>query len=145
MLNLDNYVSKIENFIQDSINKFQREYKSPTSVGIYCCPWAGWLTVNFNVIRTISDTQNNCPDFEFVEYASLDLEDWQNEYEKEHPEFKINQIIKKHNHDFGDEKFNELIFEFLKPIAGKLSVKSNSIFLIQMLDSRYVEKIRRKS
>lgn len=139
MLNLDNYASKIENFIKDSINKFQTTHQNPISIGIYCCPWAGWLTTNFNVSKTINETQNNCPDFEFVEFGILDLADWQNEYEKGYPKFKVNGIIKKHNHDLGDERFNELIFELLKPIIRKLSKKSDSTFLIQMLDSRYVE------
>lgn len=139
MLNLDNYISKIENFIQASIQKFQSEHQNPTSIGIYCCLSAGWLTMNFNISRTVSETQNNCPDFEFVEFTYLGLEDWQNEYEKNSPEFMVNEKIRKYNHDLGDEVFNELIFEFLKSIISKLGKTPDSTFLIQMLDSRYIE------
>ena len=135
MINLNDYSSKIENFIQDSIYKFQNQQQMPATIGIYCCPWAEWLTINFN----ISLTQGNCPDFEFVEFDVLELVGWQNEYEKDFPEFKIDGLIKRHNHNFGDEHFNKLVFEFLKPIVSKLKKKYNSTFLLQMLDSRYVE------
>ncbi|MEM1120424.1 MAG: hypothetical protein AAGJ18_08225 [Bacteroidota bacterium] len=142
MIHLDDYTSQIENFIQDSITNFQQKYQMPNSVGIYCCPWSGWLTIHFNVKKVISETQNNCPDFEFVEFAYLDLEDWQQEYERSHPTFKIANTVIKYNHDLGVEPFNELIFGFLKPIINRLIKESNSTFLIQMLDSRYVEVIK---
>jgi hypothetical protein len=62
-INLDNDIKIIEDFIQNSIEKFKIENGNPNSIGIYCCPWAGWLTTNFNLDKTLKETENNCPDF----------------------------------------------------------------------------------
>lgn len=52
MNNLDKNITEIEKFIQNSIEKFQMEKGNPNSIGIYCCPWAGWLITNFNIDNT---------------------------------------------------------------------------------------------
>ncbi len=139
MINIDKDVKQIEEFIQSSIEKFKLKNGNPNSVGIYCCPWAGWLTTNFNLERTLKETQNNCPDFQFVEFDFLELQKWQEEYENENPEFEINGKKIIHNHNLGDEKLNELVFSYLKPIVIGLKVKDNTIFLLQMLDSSFVQ------
>ncbi len=90
MIELDKYSNFIENFIQDSIGRFKSDNKGePKSIGIYCCPWAGWLTTNFNIHKTLNETNNNCPDFEFVEFDFLELDGWQEEYESENPTYRI--------------------------------------------------------
>lgn len=97
------------------------------------------MTTNFNLDRTLKQTENNCPNFQFVEFDLLELAAWQEEYENDNPEFKINGATIKHNHDFGVEKLNELIFSYLKPIVKRLQDKNQSIFVLQMLDSSFVE------
>jgi len=139
MINIDKDIKLIEEFIQSSIEKFKMENGNPNSIGIYCCPWAGWLTTNFNLDRTLQETQNNCPDFQFVEFDYLELPEWQEEYESQNPEFEINGRKIKYSHDFGDEKLNEIIFNYLNPIIKGLKDKNNSIFLLQMLDSSFVQ------
>ncbi|AEA45737.1 hypothetical protein [Fluviicola taffensis] len=141
MINIDQNTKKIEEFIQNSIDKFRMDNSDPNSIGIYCCPWAGWLTTNFNIDKTLEETQNNCPDFQFVEFDFLELHEWQEEYEKDDPEFEINGQKIQHNHDFGDEKFNELIFNYLIPIVKELKNKNNSTFLLQMLDSNFIQQV----
>ena len=141
MINLDTNIRQIEEFIQNSIEKFQSENGNPTSIGIYCCPWAGWLTTNFNLDKKLNETEDNCPDFQFVEFDFLELSEWQEEYEHEMPKFEIGGQTIEHNHDFGDEKLNELIFNYLKPIIRRLKEKENSVFLIQMLDSSFAEEL----
>ena len=89
MVILDQYESQIERFIQSSVERFKMEIGSPSSVGIYCCPWAGWLTSNFNLSKTLQEAYSNCPDFEFVEFDCLDLAEWQKEYETDTYVFKI--------------------------------------------------------
>ena len=135
MLILDNYKDKIEDFISMSIEKFKVENGEPSSVGIYCCPWAGWLTTNFNSSKTIEETHSNCPDFEFVAFDSLDLGEWQAEYENDLPMFEISGKIANYGHDLGDEKLNEIIFTFLEPIAMKIKKVNHQELLLQMLDS----------
>jgi hypothetical protein len=141
MINLNKNIKQIEEFIQNSIEGFQMENGNPNSIGIYCCPWAGWLTTNFNLDKTLKETENNCPDFQFVEFDFLELPEWQEEYENDNPEFEINSQKVEHNHDFGDEKLNELIFSYLKPIISRLKDNNNSDFLIQMLDSNFTELV----
>lgn len=141
MVNLDRSIRQIEEFIQNSVEKFQIENGSPNSIGVYCCPRAGWLTTNFNLAKTLKDTENNCPDFQFVEFDFLELPEWQEEFENDSPEFEINGQAIEHNHDLGDEKLNEMVFSYLKPIISKLKNKNNSTFLIQMLDSNFVEVV----
>jgi len=139
MLNFEENIKQIEEFIHKSIENFKIENGSPNSIGVYCCPWAGWLTTNFNLDKTIEETQNNCPDFQFVEFDFLDLPEWQEEYENNNPEFEINGRKIEYNHNLGEETINELIFGYLKLIIHRLKKKSDSVFLLQMLDSKYVE------
>lgn len=141
MINIDKNTKQIEEFIQNSIDKFRIANGNPNSIGIYCCPWAGWLTTNFNIDKTLNETQNNCPDFQFVEFDFLELPEWQEEYEKDHPEFEIHGQTIHYNHDFGDEKFNELIFSYLTPLVTELKNKNNSTFLLQMLDSNFIQQV----
>lgn len=138
MVNLDTHTATIEEFVQTSIDKFKTDNETPSSIGVYCCPWAGWLTTNFNIDKTLADTDNNCPDFEFVEFDILELEGWQEEYESENPTYDLSGVITKHQPDDGDEKLNELIFNFLKPIIAKLKANNKGDFLLQMLDSNCV-------
>lgn len=141
MINIYKNIKQIEKFIQNSIEKFKMENGNPNSIGIYCCPWAGWLTTNFNLEKTLDETQNNCPDFQFVEFDFLELPEWQEEYENTNPQFEINGQKIEHDHDFGDEKLNEIIFSYLKPIVRDLKNQNNSIFLLQMLDSSFVQVV----
>lgn len=141
MINLDNYTESIKSFLLKAINRFKIENKEYNSIGIYCCPWAGWITINFNINKTLNDTKNNCPDFDFVEYDFLDLSEWQNEYETYKPEFKINDSMNYHNHDLGDENLNQLIFSYLKPLAIELKQTHQTEILLQMLDSSFIEQM----
>jgi hypothetical protein len=141
MLELEPYKIQITEFITDSINRFIAENGPPSSIGIYCCPWAGWLTINFNKSKTLTQTKNNCPDFEFVEFDLLDFPEWQEEYELESPTYKIDAQVIVHQHDLGDAKLNELFFHFLEPLAAKIKQQRKEDILLQMLDSNFVKVI----
>lgn len=141
MIDLNHSDNRIKDFINSSITKFKEEHKDRNSIGIYCCPWSGWLTTNYNLTQKIEETENNCPDFEYVEFDFLELKDWEMEYEKDKPEFKLNNEIKIHDHELGDERFNQLIFNYLKPIILEIKAKHKFIFLLQMLDSSSLEII----
>lgn len=103
MIDIDKSSERIQEFVQSSIVRFSNEKAKPTSIGIYCCPWAGWITTNFNITKKIDGINNNCLDFEHVEFDILELCEWESEYEKDVPEFKLNGVVKEHNHDLGDE------------------------------------------
>jgi len=139
MINLDHYTETIKEFLQTSMVRFQSENGEPNSIGIYCCPWAGWLTTNFNVDKTLRETENNCPDFEFVEYDGLELEGWQDEYESDEPMYVVGGRTMKHDHDSGDEELNGLVFRYLEPIAISVKAQFGIDVELQMLDSNYVK------
>lgn len=137
MKNLNEDIPLIERFAHDTIGKFIETQGVPSSIGFYCCPWSGWLTINFNLDRTLEKAKHNCPDFQVLDFGILDLPDWEAEYNKEYPVFMVDGIETKFNHYLGDEKFNELIFNFLKPIITKLKDKYKASFLLQSLDSSF--------
>jgi hypothetical protein len=138
MINLDTSIHSIEQFIQDSFDRFKHETNNiPNSIGVYCCPWSGWISTHFNVNKNLSETLNNCPDFEIVEYDLLELDGWQQEYESETPTFLIKGEIVKLNHALGD--INELIFQYLEPIVKRLKETNHTVFLLQMLDSSCIK------
>ena len=139
MINLDDNVKDIEKFIQNSIEKFCVKKGIPTSIGIYCCPSSGWISTNFNLTKTLLETENNCADFQYVEFDFFELSTWEEEYENKILVFKIEDNIIEHNHDNGDENLNEIIFNFLIPIIKNLKKDRDSIYLLQMLDSEYVK------
>ena len=141
MINLNNNTVGIMEFVSSSIERFRSDKGNPNSIGIYCCPWSGWISVNFNIEKTLTETYNNCPDFEYVEFDLLDIPEWQDEYESDNPEFKIGEAIKVHDIDLGDENFNNLIFYYLRPITVELKDNYEFDFLLQMLDSNLAEKI----
>jgi hypothetical protein len=135
MLNVDNYSKQIEDFIATSIMKFTAENGVPVSTGIYCCPWAGWMTTNFNLVKTAGKVDYNCPDYEFVEFDFLDLAPWREEYETDSPAYKISGTVIIHRHELGDEKINEPVFSFLEQIVVKIKQSHQQEILLQMLDS----------
>ncbi|MCK8521468.1 hypothetical protein M0D21_07810 [Aquimarina sp. D1M17] len=141
MIDLNKNTDEIKEFLSSSINRFIKENQIPKAIGIYCCPWSGWITTNFNITKKVEETSNNCPDFEFVEFDFLELAEWESEYEKDNPEFKLNGEIQYYNDDLGDESLNEFIFEYLKPIVYELTKNYDSDFLLQMLDSTKAEII----
>ncbi|MCX2745830.1 hypothetical protein OO013_18250 [Mangrovivirga sp. M17] len=141
MIDLNDNTAGIKEFVSTSIERFRSEKGNFNSIGIYCCPWSGWISINFNIEKTLTETDNNCPDFEYVEFGLLDIPEWQDEYENDNPEFKIGDTIKIHDHDLGDENFNSLIFDYLRPITVEIKDNYKSDFLLQMLDSNLVEKI----
>ncbi|MBP6387261.1 MAG: hypothetical protein KA327_11635 [Pseudarcicella sp.] len=139
MTHLDNILIRINSEIEKSIQKFVEENGIPKTLGIYCCPWAGWLTTNFN----LSKDEQNCPDFEFVEFDLIELPEIEEEHQNEKPIFKIGEILTTLNtNDFGDEAINEFIFNSLKSSAIKINEIKNIEVVVQMLDSQYAEKIK---
>ena len=100
-----------------------------------------YIKNNFNLEKSLEETENNCPDFQFVEFNFLELSEWQEEYENDNPAFEIDGVMIKHNHDLGDEKLNEVVFNYLKPIVKRLNDKDNFVILLQMLDSSFVEVV----
>lgn len=139
MINLNTILNRIECEIENSILKFIEENGIPKTLGIYCCPWSGWLTTNFN----LSEDEQNCPDFEFADFNFIELPELEEEYQNDNPVFKIgDNSINLDIEALGDEAINEFIFNSLKPIATKIKENKRLEVVLQMLDSQYVEMIQ---
>ena len=139
MTNLNTILIRIDSEIENSILKFIEQNGKPKTLGVYCCPWAGWLTTNFN----LSKDEQNCPDFEFVEFDFIELPELEEEYQNDKTEFKIgDDLINLDIEELGDEAINEFMFNSLKSIATKIKENKRMEVVLQMLDSQYVEKIQ---
>jgi hypothetical protein len=136
MIVLNQYENRIKSFIETSIKRFNEAHGQFSAIGIYCCPWSGWISTNFNLHKSIEESYTNCPDFEFVEFDLLDLDEWREEYEDEST-FKITETGEAFKCDDGDEILNEIVFKFLEPIAIDVHNKTTSKVLLQMLDSNF--------
>lgn len=148
MINLDKERVLIERFWTDSIEKFNivnPEVKVYT-VGLYCCPWAGWMTINFDT----KPNGDNCPDFTNVAFGEHDLERWQNEYDNNDIlEIFLDGNIQTINlEEDEDELINGIVFTYLKTIlkvpqllkVTDILKKSEPFRVgIQMLDSTETE------
>ncbi|MEM9672722.1 MAG: hypothetical protein AAF992_09000 [Bacteroidota bacterium] len=145
MVNLEEYRSEIEHFLIDGISKFKREVGEPNSLRVYCCPWSGWISLNFNVKKKLAETKDNCPDFEYVEFDMIDFESWADEYESEQPGWRYRNSIYEDNSDEGDTGLNRFFFIFMKQLIQKMNVGDTApIILLQMLDSEFTERITRQ-
>ncbi|MCM2535009.1 hypothetical protein NDK43_25045 [Neobacillus pocheonensis] len=144
MINLDKDKVLIERFWTDSIKKFNMLNPDVNvyTVGLYCCRWAGWMTINFDT----NPNSENCPDFTYVAFESLDFEHWQDDYDNnETLEILLNGNIQKINlEEDEDERINEVVFTYLKTIVKEPHLLTVTNILkkkepfrvgIQMLDS----------
>ena len=137
MVLLDNYKSKIDEFILESVQIFTNQYGNPKSIGIYCCPWSGWMTINFNLKKSLQEANNNCPNFEFVEFAILDFPEWEDEYETNDPKYQRGNTVFEFNHKDGDEKLNEIFLPYLLSIVAEIKTKIKQVIVVQFLDRNY--------
>ena len=137
MIILEDEQGLITNFITDSIEDFRTQKGKFNSVGIYCCPWAGWISTSFNIVKSISDTSYNCPDFEIVGFKFLELDRWSEEQEKKTPTYIFEGKTTVFNFDLGDEAINEVFFKFLSSTIVNLKNDIQVDVLLQMLDSKF--------
>ena len=145
MIKLYKNKEDICNFIRNGLMQFQDDYPNEkvSSFAIYACPWAGWITSNFDTNANSeslinqqletgnhwygSDVEgyfnNNCPDFLYSNYSELQFEKWAEEYNNgDTISIKINRISKKIvNVDvLGDEAFNRIFFDFFVKILDEI-------------------------
>jgi|GEM_PF-1481543 len=142
MIDIRKDISKIKAFIKSGIMDFEKSKGTPSAVGVYSCPEYGWVSLNFNKVKTIEEASSNCPDFEFVEEDLIDIPTWRIEYEMEEEVVRIinsrGREISFLIEDLGDENFNEPVFEALVEIVIELKYEFESYqnrYLVQILDS----------
>ena len=143
MIDLKDDNEKIMQFIIAGLENFSKEVREPAIMGIYCCPWSGWITLNFNISYSFSEVSYSCPDFEFVEYDFIEFKHWEEEYESLEGLWTDNNLkVYGVNRSEGDEGLNKFFFDYLKDIVVNLNEKSRlPPTLLQFLDSKFCKKI----
>jgi hypothetical protein len=170
MINLKDARKPVQELIESSLTSFASEKFGVTwcTFALYACPWAGWITANFDTEANSAEIvdrfsvngpdwyaedergrfNNNCPDFAFREWRSLELPDWQSQYEAAEPIHVRDLSGQDHFIGSENEAIDGLVFHFLRTVlSDKLSsTKGSPIFPggrhrfgVQLLDSRFVE------
>lgn len=146
MIDLDNHRSPLLKFVNHSISEFSRLHHEirVTCVALYCCPWAGWVSINFDTNRE----SYNCPDFSFCAFKIYDVQQWQDECAKNELLLRLNGEIIHINDEEDDETLNNIVFRFLVNVMKQPEIVNRVIALnrdisyrigVQMLDSEYVD------
>ncbi|MBT8409965.1 MAG: hypothetical protein KJN93_10100 [Alphaproteobacteria bacterium] len=138
---------QIEAFLVDGIGAFASDHRGTPvrQIGIYSCPWSGWVALCFDSTRQDS---LSCPDMAYFEEAVLELPHWRTLYEDEDRFTVIGQNSSHGIYDVdetGDEGLNEPVFHLLCAMARGQGVQAAAAELgdgqvqigVQMLDSAY--------
>lgn len=142
MVDLRESITEIERFMELEIEQFQASRTHPRSIGIYCSPNNGWISICFNLEQSIEEVDSNCPDFEFVEFGLLTMGSWEIEYEAEIPVIIDHTGKELQITEDDDEKFNQPFFDLLVYIIEKnLEPYKPAEFLVQLLDSDLLIKL----
>jgi hypothetical protein len=143
MFKIKNDSENIKQFIVVGLERFSKEVRKPVMMGIYCCPWSGWITLNFNISYKFNKESYYCPDFEFVEYNMLEFKHWEKEYLASEGIWTDDTLKVYHtNHDKGDDGLNKFFFDYLKDLIVTLNEKYKlPPTLLEFLDSNCREKV----
>lgn len=120
MVTLEKFKGKIIAFLDEALPRFAANHpkEKPTTIGLYSSPGNGWVSLCINSGDTPTTNEENCPDFKFVEFDSIEFAEWQEESESEKPKIKISTTKTiSPDPDDGDEGYNEPFFHFLVAIA----------------------------
>ena len=170
MIDLRLAAAPVKELIASSMSSFSTEKPAVewSTFALYACPWAGWILTCFDTeaksARILAEFarngpewrgkdaagrfNNNCPDFEYPEWRSLELPDWQSEYEEAQPVHVRDLAGKDHFIGTENETINGLVFRFLRSVlldelktmmTGAVLPPSRRRFGVKMLDSAFVE------
>ena len=143
MVDLKGDSENIKQFIIAGLERFSKEVQKPVMIGIYCCPWSGWIMLNFNISYRLNEESYYCLEFEFVEYEMLELKHWEEEYQTGEGIWTDDNLkVYRTNHDEGDEGLNKFFFNYLKELIANLNEKHKlPSTQLQFLDSNCREKV----
>jgi hypothetical protein len=147
MLTLEDHESRVIAFLDSGLARFVSEKPSvvATTIALYSCPQTGWVSLCLNTGDTPETHADNCPDFTFVEYALLEVPEWQEEYESENPEVEIasgGRTVLIHLEEEGDDAYNKPLFDFLLRVTKEYFQGGRAPLRpvwagVQMLDSEH--------
>ena len=88
MVDINNDKENIVNFLSKTVFKFCEDISEPKSVGIFCKPSEGLITISFNTEFEIDIEKINSIEFEHKNYQSFIIENWKAECQKEISQWK---------------------------------------------------------
>ena len=146
MIKLIDHHKPILDFLTSALRRFRDDHRQVPvrHVALYCCPWSGWISLCLD--SSLQEDQN-CPEFEFVEFDLYEDKSWVTEYEADIPKvMTVDGTV--HDVDIeseGDEALNRLFYDFLVGLLSTTDAESivDSIIGrpvrlgVQLLDSQY--------
>jgi len=146
MIDLSRQSDQVQKWMDENIPRFLAEHptSTPTTIGLYCSPVNGWVSLCFDVSKDLGYPSMRCPDFAYPEFALLEFPEWRDNYESESPMIKRHDSkIIRFKHEEGDEVFNRPFFDFLMRMINDYYHSSRDVFRpigsgVQILDSRCI-------
>ena len=152
MIDLRRHHAPILSFLESGLAEFGRQHPDAPlgHAALYCCPWSGWVSLCLD--RAVQLDQN-CPDFEYTEFALYEASTWTAEYETEDP---LTIVTASGEHleldldSVGDAALNAVFFDFLRQLLAD-PVATNALRAaagggvrvgVQLLDSQFNEAWR---
>lgn len=146
MIDLREHSGRIVAWLAAELVRFRLEHADVPSphVALYCCPWSGWISL---CLDPEAQLEQNCPDFEFVEFALYEAPEWAAQYEEDDTLTIVDADGNKHLVELasdGDEGLNHIFFEFLRSLLASRTREAITNAQIrpkrlgvQLLDSEY--------
>lgn len=170
MIELQAARQPVQDLIAESLSSFAQVQPDVvwSNFALYACPWSGWISTCFDTeSRSVEHVAefakngpdwygedewgrfgNNCPDFQFVEWRLLALDQWHDEYETAEPIHVRDLDGRDHFIGNANEEINGLVFAFLRSVLLEEMEKRAAVpspqgahrrFGVQLLDSQFVE------
>lgn len=149
MIDLRRHQGPILSFLESGLARFRRQHPDAPlgHVALYCCPWSGWVSL---CLDRAAQLDQNCPDFEYAEFALYEANTWTEAYETEDPLTIVTASgvnIELDLDSTGDEALNAVFFDFLRELladssathALRAAAGGGLRIGVQLLDSEFNE------
>ena len=159
MLDLQQDIVLIDEYLRASIAKFQSNVGEPTWVGIYSCPWSGWVSLHFDTSKNLDSNSQYCLGLSYSNDPELEFIAWRNTYS---PPIDTDNANKEKNiihdryislidhtgnlisldRDLGDTEFEYPFFRMFVTAANKIKhERSTCKYIVEILGGSHFEII----
>ena len=159
MLDLRKDLVIVDKYIRTSIAQFQSNVGEPSWIGVYSCPWEGWITLNFDTSKDLDEDNQYCLGLEYVDYSSFEFTSWRNTHSQlsdqrlTDKESDIDRgsyvslidhtgILISSNSDLGITKFDNSFFRMLVAATHNIKQESSTCkYIVEILEGSQLEII----